>query len=68
MNWIFFQRAIVPCENVEDLKKKLLPPGEPNLVELSHVSGWMLGIRADPTKAKPIWDKAAKPRLITEDA
>jgi len=67
INYLSFQRALVACENVEDLKKKLLPHGEPNLVELSHVSGFMFAIRADTKKAKAIWDKAAKPALITED-
>jgi hypothetical protein len=70
INAMFFQPAVVLFDNANEFKKKLLPDdldeSDVRVVELSHVSGYMLGIEADKAKAARIWEKAAKPRLITE--
>ncbi len=64
INYIFFQPAIVEFKGVEELREALGLGADPTLCSLSHVSGFMSGIRADREKAAPIWDKAEKPILI----
>lgn len=66
INYIFFQPAIVEFTGVEELREALGLGVDPTLCTLSHVSGFMSGIRADREKAAPIWDKAEKPILIRD--
>lgn len=64
-----FQYAVVPCASAQDLRRKLLdatkPDAELQVVELSAVSGYMVGLVADQDKAAPVWEAAEKPRLIS---
>lgn len=68
INYIFFQPAIVEFKGVEELREALGLGADPTLCTLSHVSGFMSGIRADREKAATIWDKAEKPILIRSTA
>lgn len=65
INWMTFQPAIISFDSIETLAKALLTQ-EPRVFALSHVSGFMNGIRCDKAKAKKVWDRARKPELISE--
>ncbi len=65
IHYIYFQYALVPFESVDTMKKALISSDPPEVTQLSHVSGWMTGIKADRKKAAPIWEKAKKPALIS---
>lgn len=69
INYMTFQPAIVLFKSLDELRKKLLDSSDEDLkiVELSHVSGYMLGIEADQEKAAGVWDVSCKPGLISND-
>lgn len=70
LNYIFFNRAFFgPLDDADDLRRKLLPDDAKTfeVFNLTHVSGYMSAIKADPKKAAEAWKKSVMPRLISND-
>lgn len=69
MNYMYFHRAVVACKDVDDLRAKVfggVPDADLRVVSLSHLSGYVLGLKADQELAAKAWKRAKKPKLITE--